>query len=379
MKILSISIVLVAVLFAAQATPAPAQDARFFRIAGPVPTTVTSLAADGTVTWTNQITNATFTVQTTTALPGGWMDYVQVPASNAVTMHRLFDPNPPSGMAFIPAGSFTMGDASDGDSLALPLHTAYVSAFYMDRYDVTKALWDDVYNWAITHGYSFDNPGCWSGQVNYSKGLNHPVYMINWYDMVKWCNARSEKEGRAPAYYTSAAQTAVYRTGQVDVQNDWVKWNSGYRLPTETEWEKAARGGNGKRFPSGDTITHSQANYVAFPGNYAYDVSPTAGPHPTFNDGVYPYTNPVAYFAPNGYGLYDMAGNVWQWCWDWYGSYGSASQTDPRGPSSGSNRVYRGGSWNDYAILCRAADRSYFTPDHWNNWIGFRSVLPPGQ
>ena len=94
----------------------------------------------------------------------------------------------PSGMALIPAGTFTMGDSLDGSSYALPLHTVYVSAFYMDRYEVTKALWDEVYSWAVAHGYSFDYVG--SG-----KASTHPVQTIDWYDSVKWCNARSEKEG----------------------------------------------------------------------------------------------------------------------------------------------------------------------------------------
>jgi Sulfatase-modifying factor enzyme 1 len=121
-----------------------------------------------------------------------------------------------SDMVLIPAGSFTMGNCmspSEGDSAELPLHTVYVSAFYMDRYEVTKALWDEVYQWAITHGYTFDYAG--SG-----KASTHPVQTIDWYDCVKWCSARSEKEGRVPAYYTSAAQTTPYRTGQISVQND---------------------------------------------------------------------------------------------------------------------------------------------------------------
>ncbi len=287
----------------------------------------------------------------------------------------------PSGMALVPAGSFTMGncmDPTEGWSDELPLHTVYVSAFYMDKYDVTKALWDQVYQWATSHGYSFDHPG--SG-----KAANHPVQTVDWYDCVKWCNARSEMEGRVPAYYTSTAQTTVYRTGQVDVQNDWVKWNSGYRLPTEAEWEKAARGGaSGQRFPWGNTISWSQANYYAAPlsaGGYAYDVNPTSGYDPTFNDGIPPYTSPVDHFAPNGYGLYDMAGNAWQWCWDWWGEYSSGSQTDPRGPTLPSaGRVPRGGSWDHDAVFCRAAGRfNVYSAGGYDNCLGFRSVLPPGQ
>jgi formylglycine-generating enzyme required for sulfatase activity len=283
-----------------------------------------------------------------------------------------------SGMALIPAGSFTMGncmDPNDGNSGELPLHTVYVSAFYMDKYDVTYALWQQVYNWAITHGYNFDYVG--SG-----KAASHPVQTVDWFDCVKWCNARSEMEGRVPAYYTTSAQTTVYRTGQVNVDNSSVKWNAGYRLPTEAEWEKAARGGaSGQRFPWGNTISWSQANYYADPSGYAYDVNPTSGYDPTFNAGVHPFTSPVGYFAPNGYGLYDMAGNVWQWCWDWYGSYGSASQTDPRGPSSGSDRVARGGGYDGIAFSCRTAFRDGSDRPTGSIYydVGFRSVLSPGQ
>lgn len=286
-------------------------------------------------------------------------------------------PSPPSGMALIPAGEFTMGDSfNDSDNTwgERPTHSVYISAFYMDRTEVTKALWDEVYQWAITHGYSFDNTG--SG-----KAATHPVQTVSWFDCVKWCNARSEREGRLPAYYTSAAQTTVYRSGQVDVQNDWVKWNAGYRLPTEAEWEKAARGGSGgQRFPWGNTITHSQANYSSS-SSYAYDTSSTRGYHPTFGTGSYPYTSPVGYFEANGYGLYDMAGNVWEWCWDWWGSYSSASQTDPHGPTSRSIRMIRGGGWGGDAFRCRAAYRNNYScyPDCWHYHLGFRCVRSPGQ
>ena len=280
-------------------------------------------------------------------------------------------------MALIPAGSSTMGDTfSEGTSDELPLHTVYVSAFYMDRTDVTYSLWQQVCNWATNHGYTFDH-AYWSG-----KAANHPVHTIDWYDCVKWCNARSEMEGRTPAYYTSAAQTTIYRTGQVDVANSSVNWNTGYRLPTEAEWEKAARGGlSGQRFPWGNTISWSQANYYTYsPGYFSYDLNPTNGFDPTFATGNYPYTSPVDNFAPNGYGLYDMAGNVWQWCWDWYGSYGTASQTDPHGPTTGSFRMIRGGAWDGSASYCRSADRDDGYPGSVPfAYMGFRSVLSPGQ
>src|ERR1700728_1812569 len=102
----------------------------------------------------------------------------------------------------------------------------------MDKYETTLALWDSVVAWSAAHGYSYDYPGV-------GKATNHPVLNIDWYDMVKWCNARSQFEGRMPAYYTDAGLTQVYTNGQVE---PYVNWNAGYRLPTESEWEKAARG-----------------------------------------------------------------------------------------------------------------------------------------
>lgn len=359
-------------------TTAVAQDARFFRIAGPVPITITSVSPDGTVTWTNTATNATFTIQTATALPGAgnfdWVAWVQVPTSNTVTALRMFDPNPPGDLAFIPAGSYTMGDALDGLVTALPLRTVQISGFYMDRYEVTLRLWHEVYTWAITNGYSFEHGA-------QGKADLHPAHTMTWYDAAKWCNARSEREGRTPAYYTSAAQTTVYRTGQVSLQSDWVKWNAGYRLPTEGEWEKAVRGGKSEqRFPWGNTITHGHANYNSNAG-YGYDTSPTRGYHPVFAAQSAPYTSPVGSFEANGYGLHDLLGNVSEWCWDWWSvAYDDSSPTsDPRGPATGADRVIRGGSWGDFAFFCRSAYRLDYSPGNRHSFIGFRTVRSADQ
>jgi len=207
-------------------------------------------------------------------------------------------------------------------------------------------------------------------------------------------------EGKRPAYYTDEAHTTVYRSGNIDIENSWVDWNAGYRLPTEAEWEKAARGGlNGKRFPWGDTIDRSQANYfsrwvrnvwpVSPPGffkTYAYDLSEEPGHHPTYHEGGISYINssPGRAFPPNNYGVYDTAGNVWEWCWDWYGYYGEEAQSDPRGPEtfslpgSGSQpiRVRRGAWWGSNASVCRVAHRSGIRPHDVSDGFGFRSVLP---
>ena len=275
-------------------------------------------------------------------------------------------------MARIPAGSFSMGDSfKEGSTNERPVHTVYVDTYYLDRYEVTKGLWDEVYDWALTHGYAFDHAGT-------GKGTNYPVRAISWFDAVKWCNARSEKRRLMPAYYTSSARTNVYRTGQIKVQNNWVRWDTGYRLPTEAEWERAARGGAaGKRFPwtATDQIQQARANYIS-DSAYKYDSSPTRGYHPAYDFGTV-YASPVGAFAANGYGLYDMAGNAWEWCWDrWDADYYAASPAaNPRGSNFGWIRTIRGGSWDSFADDCRVASRASGLPgEAWPD-VGFRTVL----
>ena len=280
------------------------------------------------------------------------------------------------GMVLIPAGSFTMGNSiGDSDITDATPTSIYVSAFYMDTNLVSYSEWQTVYSWATSYGYAFDDAGG-------GKAANHPVIFVNWYDEVKWCNARSEMAGLTPVYHTDGTQATVYRTGDIDLTNSCVNWSAnGYRLPTEAEWEKAARGGAvGQRFPWSDanTIDWSRANYYASPGSPTYDVNTTSGNNPAFTSGGTPYTSPVGSFAPNGYGLYDMAGNVKERCWDWYGTpYGQPTATDPTGPATGSYRVLRGGSWysgSGTASFARCAHREANPPTLDNYSHGFRCV-----
>jgi len=303
-------------------------------------------------------------------------------------------------MVFVPGGSFQMGDTfSEGSSSELPVHTVHLSPYYIDAYEATNQQYADALNWAWTQGglitvtsgvvYKYGSGpsylycsttsapsgfphfgNCsritWNGSTFgvVAGKEDHPMALVSWYGSVAYCNWRSAMEGK-PLCYNLSTWTCNF--------------GSGYRLPTEAEWEKAARGGTpGHRFPwsDQDTIQHARANYYSS-SSVSYDTSPTRGHHPDFLDGGYPYTSPVGYFAPSDYGVYDMAGNVWEWCNDWWSGtyYSSSPGSNPTGPVSGTYRVLRGGGCIFYAPYCRCAHRNGFTPGDGYYGYGFRLAL----
>lgn len=261
----------------------------------------------------------------------------------------------PTGFSLIPAGTFIMGSPEDerGRAADETQHQVTLTrSFYLQRTEVTWAQWNEVRNWAIDHGYT-DLPTGQKGSHGDDRNSDQdPVTYVSWYDAVKWLNAWSEKEGLQAVYSVSGD---VYRTGQSSPTINFTA--NGYRLPTESEWEYAARAGTTTAFYTG-AITYTGTS----PVDPALDLAGWYGGNSDTGDGE--KTHPVGQKQANAWGLYDMHGNIWEWCSDWNETYpGTVTDpTDPTGPSSGTLRVLRGGSWSRSARNCRAANRDGHFP-----------------
>ena len=371
---------------------AAAQDHAFFRINSSSNTYILGVRSNGILTWSNTITSGPYTVERSLDLTNGsWAPYTRGTFSNLATGVKVTDLNTPDGYSFIPGGRFLMGDSNNDSnvfSVANPVHTVQLSPFFMKRFEMNNAEVRSIYQWArdnviltITSNGVLSTDGSTNfllalnrldTEILYSNGVfsvkagrdNYPCVWISWYGSVAACNWLSQMKGKEPVYHLT------------NWTADFSK--NGYRLPTESEWEFAARAGyEGYRFPWGDTniITHSRANDRS-DSNYWYDVSPTRGFHPDYAN-LQPRSSPVGTFAPNNYGLYDMSGNIWEWCWDWYNRYPAAAQVDPTGPATGLFKTMRGGSWFTVTASVTVASRyPSITPIRTLNDIGFRTVLP---
>jgi formylglycine-generating enzyme required for sulfatase activity len=268
------------------------------------------------------------------------------------------------GMAWIPAGTFTMGspvsEAGREPVLNEAQHEVTLTQnFYMGKYPVTQARYEAVMG---------SNPSAHrlgGNRASYVAGLNtadFPVEMVSWYDALVFCNKLSVDEGLEPAYrINGSTDPAVW--GPVPTDDDDAIWDAaqiiagsnGYRLPTEAQWEYACRAGTKTAYNWGtDTINPTQANYIFGPDR----------------------TTEVGSYAPNAWGLYDMHGNVYEWCRDWSGAYENEVQTDPTGPISGGFRIRRGGSMGIEGKYLRSALREYNDAYYQGTTTGFRLVRP---
>jgi formylglycine-generating enzyme required for sulfatase activity len=249
----------------------------------------------------------------------------------------------PTNMVFIPPGTFRMGSPTnevDRWGWEDPQTAVTISrGHWMGKYEVTQGEYQAVMG---SNPSWFNGDRTVDGGTNYGTDLNRPVESMVWSAATNYCGLLTQWERAAGRIAT----------------------NSVYRLPTEAEWEYACRGWTSTRFSCGDDPGYTNLT------NYAW-----------YRDNSGGTTHPVGQKLPNPWGLYDMHGNVWEWCQDWHGDYYAGGVAlDPQGPATGSARVYRGGAWTSYARDCRSAARSGNAyPVLWYGYFGFRVVLAPGQ
>ena len=249
-------------------------------------------------------------------------------------------------LVFVKGGAFKMGSPESenwrGDDETQ--HEVKVGDFYISRYEVTQAEYEALMN---------NNPSNFKGDML-------PVENVSWLDAVNYCNARSRQENLTPVYTISGNKVT------------WKTDADGYRLPTEAEWEYACRAGTTTPFNTENSISANEANYY---GHYPYEIEENyfSQGNLTTKPGIYRgETLKVGSFKPNKLGLYDMHGNVAEWCWDIYAPYDLTAVENPVGPSEGTRRVNRGGAWNDFAKNMRSAYRAA-TPQENNSFnLGFR-------
>jgi formylglycine-generating enzyme required for sulfatase activity len=251
-------------------------------------------------------------------------------------------------MVWIPAGTFMMGSDIDESQHSVTL----TKGFYMGKYQVTQEQYEAVMG---------SNPSRFKAAVAGESGTpgKLPVEQVSWYDAIVFCNKLSVAEGLSPVYSISG-KTDPAAWGTVPTIDD-TKWNAvvmdrsknGYRLSTEAEWEYACRAGTTTEYNTGASISDNTGWYTTNSGGKTHQV------------GLKP---------ANAWGLYDMHGNVWEWCWDWYKDDITTDTTDPTGAVSGTDRVHRGGSWGSDDQFMRSALRSSVIPSGRSNQIGFRLV-----
>jgi formylglycine-generating enzyme required for sulfatase activity len=284
-------------------------------------------------------------------------------------------------MVSLSGGTIEGGNAYKNDDgyagVFIAGRTVTLSPFRIAKYETTYELWYEVRQWAISNGYTIANAGReghngTDGAAPTADAKTEPVTCISWRDTVIWCNAYSEMSGKEPVYYTDSIPAEVLKistnvSGTNTVADKAVMKDgaNGYRLPTEAEWEYAARGGT----PS---LTSPFTDKWA-----GTDDPDELEEYAWYLDNSSSDTHPVGGKKKNDAALYDMSGNVWEWCWDWWGTIFTGPETDPKGPpASGSYRVFRGGSWFNAASSCAVALRIYNDPDGRGPGLGFRVVCP---